>query len=546
MSNFLIKNKSERPLVLNESFDQQGKKKYIFEGPFTIINGDTGKKNRNGRLYDKDEVLKHVSYLRDRIRKEGSILGALDHPDGYFEIRLKEVSHKIIDLWYDERQNVVMGKLELLDTPNGQIAKTLVEAGYPLFVSSRAAGTVGNDSHVHIQQMFTYDIVATPGFEEAKLHQVSESFAPEVRSFLNESISSEKSKNNIASKFSIEDPNITIQEMSEAAKIDMKEIKSINEEEVKQPLTAATETPEQIDGTDGAAQLGIPTAETGLVEETEEGDEKPANSENSSSNEEDADLIVDIVPQFASDIVEIEPVFAGEEEEESSEEEPKEEEEESEDKEEEKKEEEPKEEKAEVEETEKKEEYTLTNAESLKKRNEETLNKYDNIIKELKTKKSVKESIIDRYPFAISLSESNFAKFSALLDDDKNKVASFIYENGIMDIVTINESWEIPLKARVINSKKWMSLASAEDIALFNEAPKEVQESITESAKFFDIRTKADVEEFWANTGLRQAKARKIMNESFVENYKEMFNPINEENELPYTQEFIDAIGNMM
>ena len=50
MSNFLIKNKSERPLVLNESFDQQGKKKYIFEGPFTIINGDTGKKNRNGRL----------------------------------------------------------------------------------------------------------------------------------------------------------------------------------------------------------------------------------------------------------------------------------------------------------------------------------------------------------------------------------------------------------------------------------------------------------------------------------------------------------------
>lgn len=546
MSNFLIKNKSERPLVLNESFDQQGKKKYIFEGPFTIINGATGKKNRNGRLYDKDEVLKHVSYLRDRIRKEGSILGALDHPDGYFEIRLKEVSHKITDLWYDERQNVVMGKLELLDTPNGQIAKTLVEAGYPLFVSSRAAGTVGNDSHVHIQQMFTYDIVATPGFEEAKLHQVSESFAPEVRSFLNESISSEKSKNNIASKFSIEDPNITIQEIEEAAKIDMKEIKSINEEEVKQPLTAATETPEQIDGTDGAAQLGIPTAETGLIEETEEGGEKPADSEDSSTNEEDADLIVDVVPQFASDIVEIEPVFAGEEEEEPSKEEEEKDEEKSEDKKEEKKEEEPKEEKVEVEETEKKEEYTLSNAESLKKRNEETLNKYDNIIKELKTKKAIKESIIDRYPFAISLSESNFTKFSALLDDDKNKVASFIYENCITDLISINESWEIPLKARVINSKKWMTLASDEDKALFNEAPKEVQESITESAKFFDIRTKADVEEFWANTGLRQAKARQIMNESFVENYKEMFNPINEENELPYTQEYIDAIGKMM
>ena len=91
-----------------------------------------------------------------------------------------------------------------------------------------------------------------------------------------------------------------------------------------------------------------------------------------------------------------------------------------------------------------------------------------------------------------------------------------------------------------------MTLASDEDKALFNEAPKDVQESITESAKFFDIRTKADVEEFWANTGLRQAKARQIMNESFVNNYKEMFNPINEENELPYTQEYIDAISKMM
>lgn len=553
--NYLIRNKSTNVLKLNEAFDNSGRKKYIFEGVFTPINGESGKKNRNGRLYDKDEVLKHISYLRDRIRKEGSLLGELSHPESRFEIDLKGVSHKILDLWYDEDKQAVMGKLEVLDTPNGNIIKTLVDAGCPLYVSSRAAGTVGKDSHVHIQQMFTYDIVATPGFEEARLDRVSESLRPAVTSFLNESSVASSKQVNLASKFSVSDPNTIIEEVDESVKLNLDKnimANNINEEEVKEPLTSKTKTPEQIDGSDGAQALGVPTAEIGVVTEdgdTEEGsteeNKEDTNQEEPTGTSEDAELIIEIEPQFASDIISVEAEFKDdntEEEEETSKEETEEDKEDSKDK-------DKKEETEEVEESEDKkesEEMSLAKAKDIKKRNEETLNKYDNIIKELKTKKSVKESIIELYPFAISLSESNFSKFASLLDEDKSKVSDFIYNNAIIDVASINESWDIPLKQKIRNKNKWMALASEEDKKLYNEAPKEIQDSISESAKFFELSTKAEVEQFWANTGLRQRKQQQILNESFVDNYKNLVNPINPDNELPYTPDYIKLVEEML
>lgn len=86
-----------------------------------------------------------------------------------------------------------MGKLEILDTPNGKIAQELVEAGYPLFVSSRAAGDVDEKTHeVEIAQIFTYDIVCTPGFAEARLDRINESLGVNTMSYLNESVSAQK------------------------------------------------------------------------------------------------------------------------------------------------------------------------------------------------------------------------------------------------------------------------------------------------------------------------------------------------------------------
>ena len=238
MNSVIIRSRSPYALTLNESIDENGNKRYIFTGPFTPCDGTT--KNRNERIYDESEVLPHLAYLRDMIKKNGCILGELDHPDGRFEISLKEASHKIIDLWYDPETKTVMGKLELLDTPNGKIVKALVEGGCPVFVSSRAAGTVGADSHVHIQQIFTYDIVATPGFEECELSRVNESMRTSVSNYLNESMSiSKKAKNmNVAEKYGISNSNTEIYESAVAPKITFNKVnmKIKNKESLINPI----------------------------------------------------------------------------------------------------------------------------------------------------------------------------------------------------------------------------------------------------------------------------------------------------------------------
>ena len=101
------------------------------------------------------------------------MLGELDHPQG-FEISLTNASHVIESLEYDPQRNVVVGKIRLLNTAKGEDAQALVRDGIPLHISSRAAGTVDESGHVKLQQLFTYDLVADPGFANAVLSRVNE------------------------------------------------------------------------------------------------------------------------------------------------------------------------------------------------------------------------------------------------------------------------------------------------------------------------------------------------------------------------------------
>ena len=141
----------------------------ILEGVFA----EFGIENRNGRVYEEREYLPHLEYLQKDI-ENGNLLGELDHPER-FEVSLSGVSHRINELWYDQQKRQVLGRIEILDgTPKGQIAKSLLESGVPLSISSRAAGSVNEDKTVDIQQIYTYDLVAKPGFENAQLHQVNE------------------------------------------------------------------------------------------------------------------------------------------------------------------------------------------------------------------------------------------------------------------------------------------------------------------------------------------------------------------------------------
>ena len=166
---------SEKTVLILERSSQNLKK--ISKDGRTILEGvfaEFGVENRNGRVYEEREYLPHLEYLQKDI-ENGNLLGELDHPER-FEVSLTGVSHKISELWYDQGKRQILGRIEILDgTPKGQIAKSLLEAGVPLSISSRAAGSVNEDKSVSIQQIYTYDLVAKPGFENAQLHTVSES-----------------------------------------------------------------------------------------------------------------------------------------------------------------------------------------------------------------------------------------------------------------------------------------------------------------------------------------------------------------------------------
>ena len=143
---------------------------YVLEGIF----GELDKKNRNNRIYTAEEYLPQIEALQDKI-KASKLLGELDHPQN-FDVSLKNVSHIIEEITYDKENKQIKGRIRLLDTDAGRQAKALVDAGVPLQISSRAAGAVESNGQVKIKQLFTYDLVADPGFENAELKRVNESY----------------------------------------------------------------------------------------------------------------------------------------------------------------------------------------------------------------------------------------------------------------------------------------------------------------------------------------------------------------------------------
>ena len=150
--------------------DKSENKDYVLEGVF----GQIDQKNRNNRIYTEDEYVPQIESLQAKI-KSSKLLGELDHPT-QFDTSLKNVSHVVEDLYYDKDTKEVRGRIRLLDTDAGRQAKALVDAGVPLQISSRAAGAVESNGKVKIKQLFTYDLVADPGFENAELKRVNESY----------------------------------------------------------------------------------------------------------------------------------------------------------------------------------------------------------------------------------------------------------------------------------------------------------------------------------------------------------------------------------
>lgn len=127
--------------------------------------------NGNGRKYPVNEITKAVETAAKRITEGHYILGELNHPD-VLSINLANVSHCITEIRMDG--NNAIGKMKLLNTPAGQIAKALIEGGVRLGVSSRGTGNVNEGGSVSDFSFVTVDIVSQPSAPNAYPNVVQE------------------------------------------------------------------------------------------------------------------------------------------------------------------------------------------------------------------------------------------------------------------------------------------------------------------------------------------------------------------------------------
>ena len=142
-----------------------GGKNYFIEGVFP----QAELKNKNGRMYPFKTLQREVAKYDENFITKGRALGELGHPEGP-SINLDRVSHKIESLREDG--NNFIGRAKILDTPNGKIAKSLLDEGVSLGVSSRGMGSLRKEDGCNIVEddfmlATAADIVADPSAPDA-------------------------------------------------------------------------------------------------------------------------------------------------------------------------------------------------------------------------------------------------------------------------------------------------------------------------------------------------------------------------------------------
>ena len=152
--------------------DKEGKKNYFIEGVFL----QAELKNRNNRMYPLKTLSKEVAKYDENYIQKGRALGELGHPDGP-SINLDRVSHKIMSL--KEDGNNFIGRAKLLDTPMGKVAKSLLDEGVKLGVSSRGMGSIRKEENCNVVMddfmlATAADIVADPSAPDAFVDGIME------------------------------------------------------------------------------------------------------------------------------------------------------------------------------------------------------------------------------------------------------------------------------------------------------------------------------------------------------------------------------------
>jgi len=152
--------------------NENGEKSFFIEGIF--MQGDI--KNRNGRMYPKEVLIKETQRYNKEMVQKNRAFGELGHPNGP-TINLERVSHKIIELKPDGSN--IVGKAKIMETPYGTIVKNLMKENCELAVSSRGMGSLkDNNGTMQVQGDFhlatAADIVADPSAPDAFVRGIME------------------------------------------------------------------------------------------------------------------------------------------------------------------------------------------------------------------------------------------------------------------------------------------------------------------------------------------------------------------------------------
>ena len=168
MKQVLIETQFFKPTLLEGKLSERGNP--LVEG----ILATAEVKNGNGRYYSKELWEREIDKYNQSV-KENRALGELDHPESSV-INLKNVSHNIKDMWWDG--NNVIGKIEILPTPSGNILKSLIESGITCGVSSRGMGSLQQRGEMlEVQDDFDllcWDFVSTPSNPGSYMQLVKE------------------------------------------------------------------------------------------------------------------------------------------------------------------------------------------------------------------------------------------------------------------------------------------------------------------------------------------------------------------------------------
>jgi len=168
MNNVLVEYTPFKPTIV-ESKTRPG----VFE--VTGVMQRAGAKNQNGRVYDKKVLIREVNSYMENFVKVGNAYGELDHPESAI-VSLKNASHVVKELWWDGDD--LCGRVELLNTPSGNIVKEIIKGGHTIGISSRGTGSVKptNEGHLEVQDDFElvcWDFVSNPSTHGAFMNPIS-------------------------------------------------------------------------------------------------------------------------------------------------------------------------------------------------------------------------------------------------------------------------------------------------------------------------------------------------------------------------------------